>query len=369
MSFELVYTSARHGLREGASGFCTVAATDGIPRALHEKLESLSGYSHTEAAAGAEPPVNHSHLTIRIQRNIYHIVSRIGDAGIDYTGRTNKIAHHLALSGAEAARLSHGPAALFADYGFWYADWDGEPETFSPNRIPSSHKEPVDDFGTWTEVFGDAGWAGVLGHAVANGLKSVSIIVPNPDVTMMLLHEALLLVSPSDRWKVCFSTYFSRLAPGTQCHWRFVLDGTSEARKLRARSLGLLVDPRGSTGDPPDGNPFVEAARDNEPGRVHSVSRSTTGRNGDSTSRSGRAGDGSRTRRSGHRHSQQSRHPASRGARRPSTRDLEYVEEYTDDEKTGDRPRRRKPGKNRRILVVIFLLILAIAVLGFLAIQ
>ncbi len=70
MSFELVYTSARRGLREGASGFCTVAATDGMPRALHEKLESLSGYSRTEAATGAEPPVNHSHMTIRIQRNI-----------------------------------------------------------------------------------------------------------------------------------------------------------------------------------------------------------------------------------------------------------------------------------------------------------
>ena len=290
MSFELVYTSARRGLKEGASGFCTVAATDGIPRPLHEKLESLSGYSHTEAATGAEPPVNHSHLTIRIQRNFYHVVSRIGDAGIDYTGRTNKIAHHLALSEAEAAGFPQGPAALFADYGFWHTDWDGEPEAIPPGRIPSSYVEPVEGFGTWAEVFGDAGWAGVLGHAVANGLKPVSIIVPNPDDTMKMLHEALLLVSPRDRWKVCFSTYFSRLAPGTQCHWRFVLDGTTEARKLRARSLGLLVDPRGSTGEPPDGNPFVEAARDDEPNRVHSVARSTSRRGDAASGRADRGG-------------------------------------------------------------------------------
>ncbi|MEO1983968.1 MAG: hypothetical protein ABGZ24_25930 [Fuerstiella sp.] len=367
MSFELVYTSARRGLREGASGFCTVAATDGMPRALHEKLESLSGYSHSEAATGAEPPVNHSHMTIRLQRNIYHVVSRIGDAGIDYTGRTNKIAHHLALTGAEAERYPHGPAALFSDCGFWHADWDSDPETFSPNRTPSSYLEPVDDFGTWADVFGDAGWAGVLGHAVANGLKPVSIIVPNPDDTMMLLHEALQLVSPRDRWKVCFSTYFSRLAPGTQCHWRFVLDGTTEARKLRARSLGLLVDPRGSTGDPPDGNPFVEAARDNDPKRVQSVAKSTTRRGTAAVSRTG--GGGSQVVRTGRRRPQQSRHPASRGARRRSIRDLEYVEEFDDDEQEDERPRRRKPRKNSRILIVIVLLVLAIAVLGFFAIQ
>ncbi len=369
MSFELVYTSARRGLKEGASGFCTVAATDGIPRPLHEKLESLSGYSHTEAATGAEPPVNHSHLTIRIQRNFYHVVSRIGDAGIDYTGRTNKIAHHLALSEAEAAGFPQGPAALFADYGFWHTDWDGEPEAIPPGRIPSSYVEPVEGFGTWAEVFGDAGWAGVLGHAVANGLKPVSIIVPNPDDTMKMLHEALLLVSPRDRWKVCFSTYFSRLAPGTQCHWRFVLDGTTEARKLRARSLGLLVDPRGSTGEPPDGNPFVEAARDDEPNRVHSVARSTSRRGDAASGRADRGGNMSRTPRSGHRRPTQSRHPSSPGARRPSIRDLEYVEEYDDKDAHQGRPRRRKPRKNAKILVVIALLMLAIVVLGFFAMQ
>jgi len=368
VSFELVYTSARRGLREGTSGFCTVAATDGIPRPLHEKLESLSGYSRAEAATATEPPVNHSHLTIRLQRNIYHVVSRIGDAGIDYTGRTNKIAHHLALSANEAAGFPHGPAALFADYRFWHADWDADPETFPPGRVPSSYAEAVEDFGTWAGVFGDAGWAGVLGNAVADGLKPVSIIVPNPDDTMMLLHEALLLVPPRDRWKVCFSTYFSRLAPGTQCHWRFVLDGTAEARKLRARSLGLLIDPHRSTGSPPDGNRFVEAARDDEPNRVHAESKATTRRGNAASGRSSGRGNGARTPRSGRRRPQQSRHPSSRG-RRPSIRNLEYVEEYDAEEAGNERRRRRKPRKNVRILFVIALLLLAIAVLGFFAMQ
>lgn len=265
MSYELVFTSASRGLRRGASGFCTVAATDGIPRALQDKLESLSGYRHSEAAHGHAPPVNYSHLTVRIQRNIYHVVSRIGDPGMDYSGRSNKIAHHLALTSAELKRFPDGPSPLFSDDSFWHESWDSDPETLESSRFPRSTREVVDGFSMWDEVFGDAGWAGILGHGVADGMKSVSVIVPETESTLTLLNEALQLVPPEDRWKVCFSTYYSRHVSGMQCHWRFVLDGTSEARKLRARVQGLLIDPIGSAGRLPEGNPFVEAARNGRP--------------------------------------------------------------------------------------------------------
>ncbi|MEZ6131444.1 MAG: hypothetical protein R3C59_22445 [Planctomycetaceae bacterium] len=265
MSFELVYTSARRGLRTGASGFCTVAATDGIPRALQDKLESLSGYRHTEAAYGYAPPINYSHLTVRIQRQIYHVVSRIGDAGIDSTGRTNKIAHHLALSTSELEQFPDGPAPLFCDDGYWFETWNSEPELLDPNRLPGSRGQTVSGFDAWESVFGDAGWAGILGHAIADGMQSVSVIVPNTNDTLALLNEALQLVPREDRWKVCFSTYYSRHVSGMQCHWRFVLDGTSEARKLRARVQGLMVDPSGSSGRIPDDNTFVKAARAGRP--------------------------------------------------------------------------------------------------------
>lgn len=56
MSFEVVYTSAPRGLQEGSSGFCTVASTKGIPRALLKKLESLSGYHHISPAGSGSNP-------------------------------------------------------------------------------------------------------------------------------------------------------------------------------------------------------------------------------------------------------------------------------------------------------------------------
>ena len=373
MSYEVVYTSARRGLRDGASGFCTVAATDGIPRLLHEKMESLSGYRHSEGATGLESPVNHSHVSVRIQRTVYHIVSRVADAGIDYTGRTNKIAHHLALTADEAQRFHQGPACMFADDAYWYTDWNGDPEVLPADRLPSVYSTSVNEFDTWQAVFGDAGWAGVLGQSVADGLKSVSIIVPNAEDTMALLHEAMQLVPVHQRWRVCFSTYFSRAAPGTECHWRFVMEGSSEARKLRARSVGLLVDPFGSSGKPPEESSFVSAARDGNPqqvnrGSVSSASRSNPPATSDSISSSFSSGSsGGGRRRSGY----QRPHPASgagRTVRRSPQPKIEYVEEYRDPE-DADRPVRRRKKPKAGVWLVLFLLLAIIATLIWFGIQ
>ncbi len=367
MSFEIVYTSVRRGLRTGAKGFCTVAATEGIPRALHEKLESLSGYRHSEAAAGGAPPVNHSHLIVRVQRKIYHVVSRIADAGIDYSGRTNKIAHHLALTSSETAQFPHGPVSLFTDDGFWCDSWDGDPEELPPRNLPSGHASTSTDFDTWESVFGDAGWAGMLGEAAVNGMKPVSIIVPQIDSTIDLLNEALQLVPPDVRWQLCFSTYFSRLAPGTQCHWRFVLDGTGEARRLRARSLGALVDPIGSAGELSDSNPFVQAARECQPELVHSSE----------TSESRRASPAAET--TGGRRSRRRRRRPVEPRPRPVTaaNPFDYNEEdFVDEERNNastdsSSSRRGSRSQNRRtgLWLVLGLFGAVIAVLVFFAVQ
>lgn len=273
MSFELVYTSARRGLRAGSSGFCTVAATEGIPRTLQDKLESLSGYRHEEAFAGTDPPVNFAHATVRIQRQIYHVLSRVGSTTKDHTGRSNKIAHHLALKSVELDDFTDGPVAMFDDRNFWIDAWDSEPETFSPNRLPDVFSTPPNGFSTWEQVFGDAGWAGLLGEAISDGWKAASVIVPRNEDALPLLAEALQLVKPEDRWKVCFSTYFSRQVSGTQCHWRVALDGTSEAKKLRSRPQGLLVDPLGVSRSIPV-NAYVKAARNGCPEVVHELASS-----------------------------------------------------------------------------------------------
>ena len=363
MSFEVVYTSARRGLREGASGFCTVAATEGIPRLLHQKLESLSGYRHTEVTAGRPLPVNYSHVTVRLQRNFYHVVSRISDAGIDYSGRTNKIAHHLALTSSELSHFPDGPAALLLDDSYWYSEWNGSPQNLPPDRLPHSVAEHGNAFATWEQVFGDSGWAGILGRAASDGMQTVSVIVPAGRDTMSLLNEALQLVPRHFRWKICFSTYFSQQAPGTTCHWRFVIDGTRESRKLRARSPGILVDPLESSGGVPEDDPFVDAVRNCTPEAVHSFFDAPQRSRLRPMSREG--GEGRVTVRR--------RRPVERQERRPTSPFLFDEEETNDDDEewqndTDTRsPRRGTPSKTQVIWLVLGLLLTVVVILGVIA--
>lgn len=388
MSFEIVYTSVRRGLRTGSKGFCTVAATEGISRALQDKLESLSGYTHHEAAAGA---VNYSHLIIRLQRKVYHVLSRVADAGKDYSGRTNKIAHHLALTTAEAKRFGDGPASLFGDEAFWYESWHDGPEELPPNRLPDAHSAATDEFVTWEAVFGDAGWAGVLGRAAASGMKPVSIIVPNGHNTKELLEEALQLVPPKRRWNLCFSTYFSRQAPGTECHWKFVLDRTQEARRMRARSGGGLVDFSSASGKTPGDDPFVQAAREGRPHEVHNLSEAPKRRRAviperpatkkddhDDDEYGGGGGGGRGGRRRGGRHRRRRRdppppRPTGRGRSPFDVDESQVDDDERESEQSESRPasrqgRRRSPGKIG-LWLVLFLSLGVGAILVFFAVQ
>ena len=115
MSQEILYTSAAAGLKRGSHGFCTVVSTDGMAQNLAQQLEMLSGYRHAFALNDPRVslnPVNYSHLIIELGGRRYHVLSRIADAGVDYTQRTNKLAHHVALE--ESERVAAGPAALLA---------------------------------------------------------------------------------------------------------------------------------------------------------------------------------------------------------------------------------------------------------------
>lgn len=355
MSFEIVYTSVRRGLRTGSKGFCTVAATAGIPRALQEKLESLSGYSHHEAAAGSEPPVNYSHVIVRIQRKVYHVLSRVADAGKDYSGRTNKIAHHLALTSAEAERYPDGPVSLFSDDTFWFESWDDEPEELPPNRLPDPAFCAPDDFDTWQSVFGDAGWAGIPGQGVADGLKPVTVIVPHAQDSIELLSEAMQLVPRERRWELCFSTYFSRQAPGTECHWKFVLDRTQEARRLRARSAGQIVDCASARASLPLDNPFVEAARAGRAQDAHELLAEKKRRRAVIPEDRG-FGNGS-GRRTGRR--RRSEPPARRPTRTRSPFEFDEDEHIEDAEEVTDESRGRRlrlpPRMGLWIVLVLFL--------------
>ena len=67
------------------------------------------------------------------------------------------------------------------------------------------------------------------------------IFKPGTD-TLPLVVEAMGLLPPERRWAVTFSTFFTKLQSGTECQWRFLLDGTPEAKAVRRNPHVPVID-------------------------------------------------------------------------------------------------------------------------------
>jgi hypothetical protein len=259
MMQEIVFTSARRGLRSGSTGFCTVRSTRGMPGNLAQLLERLTGYAHVFDAYGTEAnwnPVNYAHYVARLGGQRFHILARISNAPLDHTNRSNKLAHLLTTdSAALAVELSEGPASESLQIP-WITAWssDSEPSVLADDQqlmLPMAAQVRTGVCEAWKEATGDAGWAAVLASYAADSQTPLQIILPR-DVgtrseqwTLRLVNEALSLLPPESRWDVSYSTFFTGNLPvSISCQWQFVLDGTDLAKKAR-------LDPRSRTIDLP----------------------------------------------------------------------------------------------------------------------
>ncbi len=237
---EIIYTSASKGMKHGTVGFCTVASTQGMSRTMIERLETLCGYRHPFAIDDPRNPVNYSHLRMRIAGQDSHILSRIADAGSDYSGRTNKIAHQLALRSVN--QFQAGPARLLAQPGVMVDRWNETPGERSTRTIRATAAATSVNARTWKSIAGDAGWAGWVADQLLSSSRPLSILFPAGTDVLSLLVEVLDVIPPSRRWDITFSTYFTKPIAGTQCQLRFVLDGTEESAALRKDAAANLLD-------------------------------------------------------------------------------------------------------------------------------
>lgn len=262
MSQELHYTSAPRGLKPGSRGFCTVACTPGMPGPLADRLESLSGYQqlfpphHPDVALN---PIVYSHLRIPVAGKTVSILSRIGFAGLDYTERANKYAHHIVLDGQE--QPVGGPAWVISQPGFLETSWTGEPRILPAGRRPAPGDSTPAVAQAWLSLTGDAGWAGVLAESFLTDPKKVVYLIFQPGMDLLpLISEAVALLPPARRWDVTFSTYYTSLPQGISCAWRCVLDGSPEAKLARRLPDALVLDLTASLGHARGGR-LVEQAR------------------------------------------------------------------------------------------------------------
>jgi hypothetical protein len=267
MSQELIYTSAPRGLRPGSKGFCTVAQTADLPNAWAERLESLSGYRAVfplgDPSVGRNP-VNWAHWRVNVGGKTRSVLSRVAFAGVDYSQRSNKFAHHLVLDAAEQSPA--GPAWAMRQPGVMETGWAREPATLPAGRPVPRGDRAAQPCKAWQAATGDAGWAGVLAESFLADPNRPAYLIFSPGTDLLALIDEAIGLLPSDRrWQVTFSTYFTELPAGLSCAWRCVAAGTpavKEAQAAGGRALTLnITHPLGQAAD----SPLVVAARNGAP--------------------------------------------------------------------------------------------------------
>ncbi|MDB5354718.1 MAG: hypothetical protein JWN24_1171 [Phycisphaerales bacterium] len=263
MSQELLNTSAPRGVKPGSTGFCTVGMTAGMPPVVEERLTLLSGYRWLVPPGESNAdmnPVAWAHWRLAVSGRTHSVLSRVCDAGFDFSRRSNRLAHHIILDPSEQAPA--GPAWLMSEPGLMRDRWAGEPQIFAAGPdIPQAESSPR-ICAAWESATGDAGWAGVLAEAFVADPARIAYVIYSPGTqTLTLIDEALALLPPAVRWQVTFSTYFTDLPAGMACAWRCCVAGTRAAEEAqRNATSGLVIDLTRPLRAAPDG-PYVRAAR------------------------------------------------------------------------------------------------------------
>lgn len=237
---ELVYTSAPQGLQQGSSGFCTVEMTEGMPPEMMDSLEALSAYDNDPSKT-----VNWMHVQFKSVRGMRHVLSRVGPLKGEFSGRTNKLAHHICLAPTELP--PQGPMRIVGLGGPLQQKWSGEVRHLSPQATPTnlrvaSMPRPCR---TWESAVGDAGAAGAVLSKLRSSGSSPLWVIRTPQMdALMMTDEMLALLSGPERWGLTFCTYLHTLPRSVECRLRWVLPDSPAMGQLQNMGSDQLIDLR-----------------------------------------------------------------------------------------------------------------------------
>ena len=219
MAWQLIYTSAPRLLEAGRSGFGSVARHRQISPLLVSAVERASQFSRQP---GMDPArVIYSHRIIPISGARFHVLSCTRDAGADYTGRTNHIAHHVIAEAREVAKL-RSQAASPADVLLtipWTARWDEPPRFLEPDE-----ELDLADYAPRTSADGEH-WAAATGkpeHAwllAAGEASRGAYVIPPAHTDLRWLFADSLRLAPERLWQTSFTTSLQSKDEITDFRW------------------------------------------------------------------------------------------------------------------------------------------------------
>ena len=268
MPWQLIYTSAPRGLLSGQSGFCTVARSGDLREALVQRLEQISSYHYlrvSEAATANRNPTISAFRLLDLRGTKYHVCTRIQPCGLDFTARTNHLAHHLVFQPDELAQLP-SPAAILRHWPGWMKSWQGEPRLLEEIAAADFAAVAAKSFlpaQTWLRLTGDAGRA--AGLLESDCIRGCYLVCPpgGEEQVLDMFCETLQLLNPNAQyplrpWRHPFTTFLQAEDNASDFQWRACQEGTPAYQQALQRSAPLL--PLSSVRVP--ANSLVKTARE-----------------------------------------------------------------------------------------------------------
>jgi hypothetical protein len=239
MPQQLIYTSAPQGIVAGRSGHCTVARSAKMREPLMLQLEKFCYYQHLSLTGGQERPI-YSCRIVDIRGTRFHVLSRIQDAGLDFTGRTNFIAHHLVFT-PEEIRQYPTPPVILRKWPGWVKSWTKEPQMLENEDwadltvLAGRSSVPAQ---TWQRVTGDA----VNGFGLLEARAGASFRVDDQadDTVLELIAESLELLEVRDTrrdfhttaWNYTFTTSMQEQDNPADFRWRCIHSDNPAANRF-----------------------------------------------------------------------------------------------------------------------------------------
>jgi len=250
MPWQLIYTSAPRGLLSGQSGFCTVARSADLREALVQRLEQISSYHYlrvAEAATANRNPAISAFRLLDLRGAKYYVLTRIQPCGLDFTARTNHLAHHLVFQPDELARLP-SPAAILRHWPGWMASWQGDPRVLEEVDA-ASFAAAAQNFlpaHTWARLTGDGGRA--AGLLESECVRGCYLLCPSgsEEQVLEMYCETLQLLNfngqfPLRPWRHTFTAFLQAEDNPNDFQWRACQENTPGYKQALTRSAPMIA--------------------------------------------------------------------------------------------------------------------------------
>ena len=259
MAQQLIFTSVPRGYQPGASGYCTVSRSEQMRAGLVQRLEQMSVYSHRTVIPN---PTILAYRLVDLGGVKYRVISRIRDAGLDFTRRSNFIAHHLAFEPGESIGGA-SPAEILLFWGGWKDQWEGNPSALQDEKgdiIGSSVKRLYPPCKHWEDLTGDSGW-GAFPWSHLGGCCWLHEKLDEFELLHLMGESLRLRVSGKidDLWETSFTTYLGTITEASKYHWSAwnALDPLPAGKELGKNVIRI----ESLKGDPIGSKELIEIAR------------------------------------------------------------------------------------------------------------